>query len=212
MMLHAAAPAPARANSAHRSVKRSARFAAVNYRHVASCRAKLACPAATDGAVSATQDAVVGVLKQLGYLPAILPGSQPERQQLDAIIKYLEASQPPAERAIFGAASCAAPASSNASPAAPGSSALTSSGGDPAESNAVSASAAASSSGAAATAGASGSVNAALLGSWRLRYASNGTVVTRTAAVQALSAVSALPGCGIKDITQELEVGPTGER
>jgi hypothetical protein len=43
-----------------------------------------------------------------------------------------------------------------------------------------------------------------LFGSWKLIYASNGTVVTRTALAQALVAASSLPGVGLRDIQQNL--------
>lgn len=45
-----------------------------------------------------------------------------------------------------------------------------------------------------------------LLGAWRLVYASSGTYVTRTAAAQALLAASKLPGVGVSDVQQTLEV------
>lgn len=46
-----------------------------------------------------------------------------------------------------------------------------------------------------------------LLGEWALVYASNGTVVTRTAPAQVLAALSTLPvGIGIESITQNLQV------
>ncbi|KAI3429815.1 hypothetical protein D9Q98_010128 [Chlorella vulgaris] len=43
-----------------------------------------------------------------------------------------------------------------------------------------------------------------LLADWKLVYASDGTYVTRTAAAQALVAVSKLPGVGVADIQQSL--------
>lgn len=43
-----------------------------------------------------------------------------------------------------------------------------------------------------------------LLGDWELIYASNGTVVTRTAAAQLLLSASQLPGVGISNISQAL--------
>lgn len=41
---------------------------------------------------------------------------------------------------------------------------------------------------------------------WRLVYASNGTYVTRQPLVQALIALSQLPGTGLQDIQQRLTV------
>jgi hypothetical protein len=50
-----------------------------------------------------------------------------------------------------------------------------------------------------------------ILGEWELVYTSNGTVVTRTLLVQALSSVSALlPGVGISDIRQTLKTRNSG--
>ncbi len=43
-----------------------------------------------------------------------------------------------------------------------------------------------------------------LFGTWKLVFASNGTVVTRTAGAQALVAASLVPGVGLRDIQQEL--------
>lgn len=43
-----------------------------------------------------------------------------------------------------------------------------------------------------------------LLGEWELIYASNGTVVTRSAPARVLLSASQLPGVGISDITQRL--------
>lgn len=45
-----------------------------------------------------------------------------------------------------------------------------------------------------------------LLGAWNLVYASSGTYVTRTAAAQALLAASKLPGVGVSDVQQTLEL------
>lgn len=45
---------------------------------------------------------------------------------------------------------------------------------------------------------------------WRLVYASNGTVVTRTPAAQALVAASGVPGVGLKDVVQQLELDADG--
>lgn len=47
-----------------------------------------------------------------------------------------------------------------------------------------------------------------LLGEWELIFASSGTVVTRTAAAQALVAASALPGVGVGDVRQSLVLPP----
>lgn len=49
---------------------------------------------------------------------------------------------------------------------------------------------------------AGGLVSPLLLGEWQLVYASNGTVVTRTAAAQLLLQAAQLPGVGLDDITQ----------
>lgn len=46
----------------------------------------------------------------------------------------------------------------------------------------------------------------ALLGDWQLVYASDGTYVTRTGAAQALLAASRLPGVGVADIRQALQL------
>ena len=46
----------------------------------------------------------------------------------------------------------------------------------------------------------------AILGDWKLVYASSGTYVTRTAAAQALVAASQLPGTGVADIQQSLSL------
>jgi hypothetical protein len=46
----------------------------------------------------------------------------------------------------------------------------------------------------------------ALLGDWQLVYASDGTYVTRTGAAQALLAASQLPGVGVADIRQALQL------
>lgn len=43
-----------------------------------------------------------------------------------------------------------------------------------------------------------------LFGCWKLLYASNGTVVTRTVLVQSLSAASAIPGVGLRNVQQRL--------
>lgn len=43
-----------------------------------------------------------------------------------------------------------------------------------------------------------------LFGTWKLVYASNGTVVTRTKLAQALVAASQLPGVGLRDVQQDL--------
>ena len=48
-----------------------------------------------------------------------------------------------------------------------------------------------------------------LTGSWRLVYASRGTVVTRSAIAQLLVSLSALPGTGLKDISQQLQTAST---
>lgn len=48
-----------------------------------------------------------------------------------------------------------------------------------------------------------------LTGSWRLVYASKGTVVTRSAIAQLLVSLSALPGTGLKDISQQLQTAST---
>ncbi len=53
---------------------------------------------------------------------------------------------------------------------------------------------------------ASQAVDPALPGSWQLVYASNGTVVTRTAFARALFGLANLPGVGIDDIIQNLAV------
>lgn len=50
-----------------------------------------------------------------------------------------------------------------------------------------------------------------LLGEWQLVYASSGTYVTRTAAAQALLAASALPGVGVGDIRQALQLPPADD-
>lgn len=44
---------------------------------------------------------------------------------------------------------------------------------------------------------------------WRLVYASNGTYVTRQPFVQALVALSQLPGTGLQDVMQRLDVDGT---
>ena len=44
-----------------------------------------------------------------------------------------------------------------------------------------------------------------LLGDWSLVFASDGTVVTRTAPAQLLAQMAALPGVGLMDIQQQLE-------
>ncbi|KIY94991.1 hypothetical protein MNEG_12969 [Monoraphidium neglectum] len=45
----------------------------------------------------------------------------------------------------------------------------------------------------------------ALLGEWALVFASDGTVVTRTAPAQLLAQLTALPGVGLMNIRQQLE-------
>lgn len=50
-----------------------------------------------------------------------------------------------------------------------------------------------------------------LLGDWKLVYASSGTYVTRTAAAQALLAASKLPGVGVSDVQQTLELSAVAE-
>ncbi|KAL4422392.1 hypothetical protein ABPG75_008589 [Micractinium tetrahymenae] len=50
-----------------------------------------------------------------------------------------------------------------------------------------------------------------LLGDWQLVYASSGTYVTRTAPAQALLAASKLPGVGVSDVQQTLELAPAAE-
>ena len=49
-----------------------------------------------------------------------------------------------------------------------------------------------------------------LLGDWALAFASDGTVVTRSAPAQLLAALSALPGVGISNIRQELDAPAPG--
>ncbi|KXZ55858.1 hypothetical protein GPECTOR_2g1409 [Gonium pectorale] len=53
-------------------------------------------------------------------------------------------------------------------------------------------------------------VSPLLLGEWDLVYASNGTVVTRTAPAQLLLTASQLPGVGLDEITQVLSLSETG--
>lgn len=53
-----------------------------------------------------------------------------------------------------------------------------------------------------------GQPSPALLGDWQLIYASSGTYVTRTAAAQALLAASRLPGTGVADVRQALQLPP----
>ncbi|KAG2445814.1 hypothetical protein HXX76_000418 [Chlamydomonas incerta] len=53
-------------------------------------------------------------------------------------------------------------------------------------------------------------VSPLLLGEWELVYASNGTVVTRSAPAQLLLQASRLPGVGISDITQVLKLNDVG--
>lgn len=50
-----------------------------------------------------------------------------------------------------------------------------------------------------------------LLGQWVLVYASNGTVVTRSTPAQIILAASQLPGVGLQDIQQQLNIDSTGE-
>ncbi|PNH09940.1 hypothetical protein TSOC_003415 [Tetrabaena socialis] len=53
-------------------------------------------------------------------------------------------------------------------------------------------------------------VNPLLLGEWQLVYASNGTVVTRSAPAQLLLQASQLPGVGLSDIMQVLSLSESG--
>lgn len=51
-----------------------------------------------------------------------------------------------------------------------------------------------------------------LLGEWSLVFASDGTVVTRTAPAQLLAQMASLPGVGLMDIQQELDNPAAGAR
>jgi hypothetical protein len=56
----------------------------------------------------------------------------------------------------------------------------------------------------------SASSDETMAGEWELVYTSNGTVVTRTPVIQAISLASKLPGTGIKRISQKLEAQDAG--
>lgn len=101
------------------------------------------CKATTNDAIAQTTQQLITLIQEIGMPASILPGSEPQRQQIDAIINALPATvqQPTGET------------------------------------------------------------------QWRLVYASNGTYVTRQPIIQALVALSQLPGTGLQDVQQRLCVG-----
>lgn len=152
---------------------------------------------------SQTKASIISILDSLGYLPAILPGDQPERAQLDALVATLE-QQPAADKAVF----CTGAGGIHSKSAERYGDDDASSGSESSDTSRLGSERGTSSSSSAGSD--KDGVNPELLGAWNLMYANNGTVVTRTRPAQFLSSISQVPGFGLSEITQELALSPSG--